>query len=234
MNIQHKIYRFGLLASILLTAILFAGTASAVIIVDQQPTPNSDYMYDAYFSSVDFGTLNADEFVANDNYRIDTITWWGLYDVGVTTPGSFADNFTVQLFSEDATGNPAINTLYDFDTSAVARAAVAGTDIFSYSLDVSSTGALLDAGSQYYLSVMNDNLDSDWYWVLNDNISENWFRTTYDEAWVPGSEIGFMGDMAMKIEGTTVVAVPEPETLSLFLLPLIYLVGTKLKSKYVA
>jgi len=208
---------FGLLVA----ALFSSGTASAVMVVDQQPM-KVDAMYEGFLSSMDLGAMNADEFVSSNNFILDTITWWGEYDGATPT----TDSFTVQLFSDDG-GSPGINPSYVIDTSSVSRQPD-DAEIFRYSVDVSSANIQLASGSKYYLAVMNDPLDgnANWFWTLGDFMSESWYRAADTDAWWLDSS----GNFAMQIEGSIAdVVVPEPVTLSLFLLPLIYL-GVKLRS----
>ena len=231
MSMKKRITRLGVICSISMVALIYGTAASAFALVNQQPAniivnqqPVSTG--DGFLSSVDAGALNADDFMSADNYRLDMLTWWGAYDGGVST----SDAFTVQLFADDNTGNPAVSPLFQFNSSSVTRQAVAGSDIFSYSLNVALDSIMLNAGSTYYLSVMNDTQDFDWFWLLSDSGSDNWYRSEFGEAWTSDPT----GNFAMRIDGSVVRGVPEPESLSLFLLPLIYMAGAKLKARFSA
>ena len=147
------------------------------------------------------------------------IAWWGSY--ASDPAGLPADLFRVSIFQDDGAGNPAISPFATL-TDTVIRTATGlldatGETVYRYDLSVTSSFALT-GGTPYYLSVVNEfdvnDPNANWYWLLSDTSGSNYFRFAATDPW----QSDITGNLAFNINVNGATAVPEPESLWLFLM----------------
>jgi hypothetical protein len=156
----------------------------------------------------DFGRFQqeADSFTLSQLSSVQTIHWWGAYannDIRI-------DVFTLRMFSDTA-GSPAITPFIDASAVNLVRTPTnlldnLGDSIYEYHATLSNS-VLFDAGTTYYLSIVNNTLGV-WDWV-GSRPGTHWARQDDASTWTASSnETSF----AFELIGTPV---PEPSTLLL-------------------
>ncbi len=206
MNKKRNTFRLWL--STLVAATLFgvmASTANAAILYSQPTSDNAD----AFFSNLGAGAQNADSFLLGGSVNVEALRWWGSY---VSTD---VDDFVVRLFSDNSGVPGALIQEHTGITVSKVGAGLmdsGGGEVFQYEYDLPDF--VLSSGI-YYLSVMNETLNSEWLWSvgnLGDGVS--FFRGADGDSWDVADS-----DLAFEVIGTRQVqTVPEPESAALVML----------------
>ncbi len=206
MNKKQNTFRLWL--STFVAATLFgvmASTANAAVLYSQ---PTSDGA-DAFFSNLGAGAQNADSFLLGGPVNVEALRWWGSYR------STNVDDFVVRLFSDNS-GVPGA-LLQEYAGLTVSKDGSGlmdsrGGEVFQYEYDLPDF--VLSSG-KYYLSVMNETLNSEWLWSVGgsgDGVS--FFRGADGDAWDVADS-----DLAFAVIGTRQVhPVPEPESAALVML----------------
>lgn len=153
-------------ASVLAVGLLAAGAdASAITLLDQQPDQVTGLFADSTGATAPAQRV-ADDFTLSDTSTIESISFWGGY---YPNELSTTDNFTIQIFSDDA-ANPG-GLLMETTFSTLDRA-MTGNVLFGVS-EYEYDGMLTDsfvamAGTTYWLSLTNDTggvaTGDSWFW----------------------------------------------------------------------
>jgi opacity protein-like surface antigen len=192
-----------LLAFTLVAALLGgAGAAQAVVIYNNGVADGTD----AWSSDPVNQFQQYDDFSLSPGLTtIADVHWAGIYDRS-TAPGTPAspDDFTIQVWS-DGGGTPGA-LLFDLALGPVGRAATAGLvngfTIYEYWVDVDPV--TLDAGTPYWLTVVNDsfaNGGDEWFWA-----------TSRPDGTHFGTFDIFPNELAFQLTGP----IPEPNSVALF------------------
>lgn len=217
-------------SNLFLGLVLFMGisTAHAVALVTQSPLDGGA----AWLSDWSGGNQNADNFSLGQTSTLESIQWWGSYDV------QGGDDFNVRIFANNG-GMPEVNPDYQYLSLGVVRDTTtmfdsSGHGVFSYEL-VLPTALTLQAGS-YYLSILNNNdisttnnnNPSSWQWLVSDNVSgSTWFRSSDGDNW---GEYQDPAGFAFALNGTQPQppqTVPEPGIFSLLALGALLMSGRR-------
>ncbi|MHB1186317.1 PEP-CTERM sorting domain-containing protein [Thiobacillus sp.] len=200
---------------------LVTSTASAAVLYQQPPLDGGL----GYYANPNFPQQMADDFTLGGAVSLEGITWWGGYDGNLDDAGD--DDFLVRLYS-DVSGTGTV--LEEFGTVTFSRTVtslhspslldVAGNDVYQY--DFALTAPLGLSSGTYYLFVQNLSSSSDWFWLQGSSGNGDlWYRSEDPEDpedpvdpknWNAGQG---EGDLALRLEGTQVVQVPEPSSLAL-------------------
>jgi hypothetical protein len=175
----------------------------------------------------------ADDFVLREDKLLTDIHWWGVYYTAIHD-----DNFTVRLFADDG-GDPQLVHWWEITPETVNRTDSGYTrdlngnplTVFKYDYDLEPGEQVnLAAGTQYYLSVVNDSGDAcDWAWSYGEYDPDSgasfayWYREQDGDAW----DIWQEGNMAFELTGRDEPPIPEPTSALLFGLGIVGLVGHK-------
>lgn len=176
---KHPGYRSSLLGVLGSLCLLF-GTAASGAPIDPPILQSPDF---ANASRSDFSASRqvADNFTLTEAHDITDISWWGLYDGGVAD-----DFFTVRIFDDNGANAPVTTTPLSWSDvpsdpngphvvrSTNPAGSIGNTDVWLYTLDISSLGWALDPGSNptdYWLSIVNDT--GIWFWVTSDDTQGN-------------------------------------------------------------
>jgi hypothetical protein len=195
--------RLGVWAATALFATM-ASTANADLLYSQ---PTIDHAV-AYQSSLGAGSQNADSFQVNGVVTVESIGWWGSYNV--FNP-NIVDDFIVRLFS-DTSGAPG-GLLQEYSGITVSRSGSGQQDstggtVFRYDYDLPDFA--LSAGT-YYLSILNETTSTEWLWSSTGAGGTSFFRPSDTDPWAEVSD-----DLAFDVTGTRQTqTVPEPESVAL-------------------
>lgn len=195
------------LVGLAFTAILafVTSTACAAVLYQQLPLDGGV----GYYANPNFPQQLADDFTLGSAVSLESLTWWGGYDGNVEGND---DDFLVRLYS-DVSGTGTVSQ--EFNSAPFTRTGTllldgAGNDIYQY--DFAFTAPLGLSSGTYYLFVQNLG-SSDWFWQEGSSGNGDlWFRGDDTEDWSEGAGAG---DLALRLEGTRVVQVPEPSSLAL-------------------
>ncbi len=195
---------------------IFSFSASAVVI-EQAPLDGGDGSLSVGPSGVQ---IAADNFQFGSNVLLTDISWWGSYNPAAPA----AESFTVRVFEDNGFGSPEINALFETSFSGTGDNSdglfdLFGGEVFRY--DVNSVNLSLTGGEDYYLSVFNNDNNQDWFWLESAAGSgEGWSRSLDGDAWI--NDPNTM-NMSFRLTADPVVTdLPEPATLLLILLPLLW------------
>ena len=194
---------------------LLAFSASAhAVVIEQSPSNGGD----GVLSVKDFGAQLAESFQFSSDVALNDISWWGSYFTGPQP----TELFTVRIFADDA-GDPAITPLFETTFSGNGDDSEGMLDLFGgtvYRYDISlGAPVMLSGGVDYYLSVVNNDSNDDWYW-LESSGGDNWARVFDGEAWFyDASSL----DLSYRLDAD-IVEVPETPTWLLMSMPLLLLV----------
>jgi hypothetical protein len=148
----------------------------------------------------------ADNFALSQSALLETVHWWGAY----ANNDVRADSFTLRLFGDSA-GNPALTPLVEVAALNLTRTPTnlldnLGDSIYEYQATL-PVPALLDGGTSYYLSIVNNTPPGGvWDWV-GSGPGTHWARQDDGSAWtISSGTTGF----AFELLGTPV---PEPSTI---------------------
>ncbi|MFK5978364.1 MAG: VPLPA-CTERM sorting domain-containing protein [Rhizobiaceae bacterium] len=166
-----------------------------------------------YWSDLSQGQEMADDFtlLAGSN-TIGGVSWSGSYfsnNVPVAV-----DDFTVRIFSSLASTTP----LHSFNVGNAVGRSDSGIDDSTFGLDIYNYSAMLPsltltAGTQYWLSVVNDTAGSatDWLWENSATSGGNAYRTAAAGTWSTGTS-----ELAFNLSGASSTVVPLPAAFPLF------------------
>lgn len=182
---------------------IMASSANADVLYSQPTFDGAG----AAFSSLGGGAQNADSFSLGGAVNVGALRWWGSYFT------SDSDDFIVRLFADNG-GSPG-NVIQEYSGISVTKAQaglqdVNGADVFQYDFDLADF--VLSSGT-YYLSVMNETLQSEWSWSFASfKDASSLLRGADSDAWHPESD-----DLAFEVIGTrqNQQDVPEPESIAL-------------------
>ena len=193
-------------------SLVIATTASASVIWENGAADGSR----GWWSDFDQGQQMADRFALSaGSSTITGVEWSGAY-WSTNTPTS-VDDFTVRIFSQ-VSGLPSTNPLYSFNVgNAVNRIdsliddATWRIDIFNYSTSISPL--TLTAGTQYWLSMVNNTVGhtDDWLWENSSSSGGSAFRFAEGGSWSSHTP-----NLAFRLTYDEPQNVPEPATLALF------------------
>jgi len=214
MRLFKKIVFGGVLA-------IFSLSAQAVVI-EQAPLDGGD----GGLSVVDAGAQLAESFQFSSNVELNDISWWGSYTSGPQP----TESFTVRVFADDS-GEPATTPLFETAYSGNGDSSDGLFDLFGgtvYRYDVSLVSPLsLFGGIDYYLSVINNDANDEWWW-LQSNGGDNWARVADADSW---SYINNSLDLSYRLTAGAVAQVPEPGPMLLMSLPLFFLVARLMRKQ---
>lgn len=204
---MHRFNRaLGLAAIIAMVFALMAAPAGASTLFSQA-YDNTGNLYATQNDTNSFGNFATvyDNFTLGSNANITNVQFIGGY-FNPPNQGPIT-GWTIQFWSDNA-GQPG-SSLFSQHIAGTGNETSIGTDLFSYSLDISGFAAL--AGTQYWLSVVPDlGFPPQWGWGESVAGDLNSFQDFFGSR----SELGV--DMAFTLNGTPTGGVPEPA--SLFLL----------------
>lgn len=206
----------------------WACASDAGIVFDRPPLDGGD----ANQSNWTGGSQYADDFSFNRESTIEGIQWWGSY----FSEGN--DDFSVRVFS--GSGGPQAAPLVAYTSLSVTRTPTSmldssGSDVFSYELALPAN-LTLQAGT-YYLSIVNNedvssinnNNPSDWLWLQSSVGDGNiWFRQLDGDNWVATAIQNFQGFSYILTGTQKDQPIPEPDSLTLFLLGAALMNGRRL------
>lgn len=214
--------------TLLISLIIFPLSTSAVVL-EQAP-----YSFDgvaggnSYLSVGPAGTQVAEDFQFVGDVTLTAISWWGSYDPVIP----LSESFTVRVFSDDGTGDPAINPLYETVFTGSGDGGenlidLFGAPVFRYDAGVNW---LLQGGEDYYLSIFNNDGGQDWYW-LESQAGDNtgWYRSADADPWLFDN---ISLNMSFRLIADSVTNVPEPATLFLLLLPLLWFARESMRFQF--
>lgn len=195
-------------------ALAFCQTTFADIIYDTG-LPNNAQWRNSDFSN-QFGGQAADDFVLGADAILTGIGWYGSYLFTDAQP--MPDDFTINIY--DAVGDMPASLL---DTAVfvgeVMRAFTGDIvsteygDFEMYQYDVDISGIALSAGTQYWLSIVNNTSDTPqyggWAWAYNQESATHRWIEDGGEWTVYGS-----GNLAFSLNDDPAV-VPEPSSIAL-------------------
>lgn len=204
--------------ALLITLIMLPLAASAVVL-EQAPLDGGDGSLSVGPSGAQIAT---DDFQFASDVQLTNIRWWGSYDPAAPV----TESFTVRLFADDGSGSPETNAFFETtfagngDSSGGLTDLFGGT-VFQYDLGVNQ---MLQGGADYYLSVFNNDGNQDWFWLASAaGNNTGWSRAADVDTWNFDAQTF---NMSFQLTADTVTTgVPEPFTLSLMLLPMLWLVG---------
>ncbi|HNP26022.1 MAG TPA: PEP-CTERM sorting domain-containing protein [Nitrosomonas sp.] len=199
--------------TVLMFLIILPLPASAVML-EQAPLDGGDGSLSVGPSGIQIAT---DDFQFANTVLLTNIRWWGSYDPAAPV----TESLTVRLFADDGSGNPETNAFFETTFAGNGDGSGGLTDlfggaVFQYDLGVNQ---LLQGGADYYLSVFNNDGAQDWYW-LESSAGNNtgWSRAADGDAW--NFDAAAL-NMSFQLTGV----IPEPATLLLMALPLLWFVG---------
>ncbi len=218
-----------------LIGVSLVGAASAAVVFEQSPADGNDA-----FASIS-AEQSADGFTLSTATSVTGLTWWGSYSRDPTTLP--ADTFSVRIFADNGTGEPAANpsdtipTLQQLTRSPTALFDKTGAPVYRFDLVVAPV--TLVGATNWYLSVVNEfdvtDPDASWYWLLSDTTGHNFYRFVDGDAW--SSDLNApTGNLAFQVSGNPVTAIPIPGSLILVLSGLagLNLVGLRGRGKLAA
>ncbi len=195
------------LASLLLACAAFPAIATTV--VDQAPVDGGDGL----LSNLSSNLQNADNFSVAGAISVQSLRWWGSYDGAPD-----ADSFVVRILADDS-GSPSSVIAREYTPVAVMASAtglldIAGSTLYQYDFALPA-GFDLATGA-YYLSIMNETLNANWYWAFGSGgDATNWARAADGDSWGAGR-----ADFSFSIAGAA-LEVPEPGVLALLAIGLL-------------
>lgn len=170
--------------------------------------------------------IATDDFQFANDVLLTDISWWGSYDTFNAGAVPATKSFTVRIFKDDGSGNPEINHLFNTSYSGSGDSSAGLVDSFQETVfqhDKSVSWSLL-GGVNYYLSIFSNDgiIGKDWYWLESSaGNGTGWGRAADVDSWDPHSSAL---NMSFRLTATPVASVPEPTTLLLMLIPLLWFV----------
>lgn len=206
---KSKSLSFVVLAAVV-TAFVGLTPASAAVVYDNGGPDGSR----GWWSDFKIGQQMSDGFVLGaGNNTISGVNWSGSYYSNNTPTGT--DNFTIRIFSGAA--SPGANPLYSFNVGNAVNRVDSGIDDATWALDIYNYSAsiaptTLVAGTQYWLSVVNDTTGqtSDWLWEDSNSTGSAFYRYGEGNTWST-----HLYELAFQLTYVTGNGVPEPATLAL-------------------
>lgn len=200
--------------TLLVSLIILPLTVSAVVL-EQAPLDNGDGSLSVGPSGVQIAT---DDFQFASDVQLTNVRWWGSYDPAAPV----TESLTVRIFADDGFGNPQSSFLFESVFSDTGDSSGGLTDLFGgtvYQYDL-GVNQVLQGNTNYYLSIFNNDGNQDWYWLESaTGNNTGWSRAADGDAWNFDS-----ATLNMSFQ-LTAISIPEPFTLSLMLLPLLWLAG---------
>ena len=180
------------------------GTATASVIVFDQPPPGDFNGDEAISSTLDNfggtpGFRTADDFTVAQAETITDVHWWGEQSDSVPP---FIDNFTFTFYADNA-GTPG-SVLLATSGSLTISLVSASEGVNYYSADLSEAFSAAPS-TAYWLSIFDSAADASWLWL-----AANAFGDGAVQGSVGGLFFPTLGDRAFQL-----TAVPEPATLAL-------------------
>lgn len=202
--------------SILLLLWIFSFTVHADIL-EQAPLNGGD----GVFSVAPAGSQAAAAAVSfqfSDQAILNSISWWGSYDP--SAPSS--ESFTVRVFGDNGAGVPTTNFLYETTSTGSGDSSAGLTDLYGGTVSQYVVGVnwLLQGNTDYYLSIFSNDENQDWYWLESSTGGPNWIRAADGDAWSMDSNS--LSLSYRLVADQLITDMPEPATLSLLLLPLLW------------
>lgn len=202
--------------TLLISLIILPLTASAIVL-EQAPLDSGDGSLSVGPSGVQIAT---DDFQFASDVQLTKISWWGSYDS--TAPAT--ESLTVRIFADDGFGNPQSSFLFESVFSGTGDSSGGLTDLFGgtvYQYDL-GVNQVLQGNTDYYLSVFNNDGNQGWYWLESaTGNNTGWSRAADGDAWSFDSATL---NMSFQLTADT-ISIPEPFTLSLMILPMLWLAG---------
>ena len=196
------------------------GAASAAPVFQQSPADGNDA-----FASIS-AEQSADSFRLSTTAIVTGLTWWGSYSEDPKTLP--ADVFSVRLFADDGSGNPAATPSETISQQPIRSP----TKLFDasgapvYQFDLALAPFTVAGGTNWYLSVINQfdvgDPNAAWYWSLSDSTEENFYRAVDGDPW-SGDQSGNLSFALMSSPGTPI---PLPGSLLLLMTALAGLPAT--------
>ncbi len=178
---------------------------AGMIVYSQPPVDGTD----SFLSDDQAERQVADNFSLAASVTITDVHWWGGY---TSNPNTLPDdNFTIRFFADNGSGLPEDDPIVTLSPVNLTRTLTGlisdeGTQIYRYDADLSA-GVLLNAGTTYYLSIVNDtSAINAWGWAGANQTGSLFGRSLLNPSWGTSSE----GDRAFEL-----TAVPEPSTLAM-------------------
>jgi len=182
-------------------ALLIALTtmASAETIYSHGLIPADNY---GFMSNID-GDLSADNFEITDDYLIESITWYGMYDPDDST---MTDTFDIKIY------NSSEELLFEaLRITSVSKTDTGLSDYYGatiYNYDLTVSGWQLSSG-EYLISISNENsVFSDWYWADGEGGDDITYYSV-SGGWAADDTTGV--DLAFSLDGEIVQTAPAPE-----------------------
>jgi hypothetical protein len=191
--------------AVLTTAIAHAQT---VFFTD---APN--YGYFSQGSGPGSGNYSATDFYLNSAATLTNVTWWGTDGNG----GAGSNQFTIQLFTDDGSGNPntAPVATFSIGTPSVTDTGMQngqynppGSEVYQYSANLTTSYSLAGT-TQYYIGITEIDPNDPWSWQYGSDNNNNYYRSDTSSAW-GNNEVG----LAFQLSGNTGTT-PEPGTYAL-------------------
>lgn len=204
--------------TLLISLIIFPLSASAVVL-EQAPLDGGDGSLSVGPSGVQIAT---DDFQFASDVQLTNVRWWGSYDPAAPV----TESLTVRIFADDGFGNPQSSFLFESVFSGIGDSSgglidLFGGTVYQYDLGVNQ---VLQGNTNYYLSIFNNDGNQDWYWLESaTGNNTGWSRAADVDAWNFDAQTF---NMSFQLTADTItVDIPEPWTLPLMILPMLWLFG---------
>lgn len=193
--------------------------SAGAVMLEQSPQDGGDGSLSVGPSGIQIAT---DDFQFANTVVLKNIRWWGSYDPAAPA----TESLSVRLFADDGSGNPETSAFFETTLSGNGDSGGGLTDLFGgtvFQYDI-GVNQLLQGGTDYYLSVFNNDSAQDWYWLESAaGNNTGWSRAADGDAW------NFDAAALNMSFQLTAAPIPVPATLFLMLPPLLWLGRSRFK-----